>query len=77
DMRWLVVESTNKTIGFVIQRDGRDLSLDITTADQFNEQLQIDIGILGVNHRRLESFSGLGLALQSWRRRLTRFICLW
>jgi regulator of sigma E protease len=59
DMRGLVVESPNKTLGFVIQRDGRDLSLDITPAAQFNEQLQIDIGILGVKSPPVGEFQRL------------------
>jgi len=60
DMRGLVVESPNKTLDFIIERDGRNLSLNITPAAQFNEQLQIDIGILGVKSPPVGEFQRLG-----------------
>ncbi|MBL6595752.1 MAG: RIP metalloprotease RseP [Candidatus Puniceispirillum sp.] len=60
DMRGLVLESPNKTINFIIERDGRNLSLNITPAAQFNEQLQIDIGILGVKSPPVGEFQRLG-----------------
>ena len=60
DMRGLVVESPNKTLDFIIERDGRNLSLNITPAAQFNEQLQIDIGILGVKSPPVGELQRLG-----------------
>ena len=60
DMRGLVVESPNKNLDFIIERDGRNLSLNITPAAQFNEQLQIDIGILGVKSPPVGEFQRLG-----------------
>jgi regulator of sigma E protease len=60
DMRGLVVESPNKDLRFVILRDGRELNLNITPAAQFNEQLQIDIGILGVKSPPVGEIQKLG-----------------
>jgi regulator of sigma E protease len=60
DMRGLVVESPNKDLGFVILRDGRELNLNITPAAQFNEQLQIDIGVLGVKSPPVGEIKKLG-----------------
>ena len=47
DVRGLVVESPGKLLQFVLLRNGRQLTVDVTPATQFNEQLQINIGILG------------------------------
>ncbi|MDA9874291.1 RIP metalloprotease RseP [Alphaproteobacteria bacterium] len=60
DMRGLVVESPNKDLRFVILRDGRELNLNITPAAQFNEQLQINIGVLGVKSPPVGEIQKLG-----------------
>ena len=60
DMRGLVVESPDKTLQFVLLRNGRQLSLDVTPQSQFNEQLQINIGILGVTSVPVGEFNRLG-----------------
>ena len=48
DMRGLVVESPNKELLFEIVRGGAELSLPVTPKAQYNEQLQITMGLLGV-----------------------------
>ncbi len=60
DMRGLVVESPGKALSFVIRRGTRDLELSITPAVRFNEQLQINIGVLGVKSPPVGQFQRLG-----------------
>ena len=60
DMRGLVVESPGKPLQFILLRDGRQLTVDVTPQSQFNEQLQINIGILGVTSVPVGEFSRLG-----------------
>ena len=60
DMRGLIVESPGKPLQFVLLRDGRQLTVDVTPRSQFNEQLQIHIGILGVTSVPVGEFSRLG-----------------
>ena len=61
DMRSLVVESPGKTLSFVVQRDSSELKFFITPESQFNDQLQIDIGVLGVKSPPVGKFQRLGL----------------
>ena len=61
DMRGLVVESPGKALSFVIQRGTRDLELIVTPESHFNEQLQINIGVLGVKSPPVGEFQRLGL----------------
>ena len=60
DMRGLVVESPGKPLQFILLRDGRQLTVDVTPQSQFNEQLQINIGILGVTSLPVGEYSRLG-----------------
>ena len=60
DMRGLIVESPGKPLKFVLLRDGRQLTVDVTPQSKFNEQLQINIGILGVRSVPVGEFSRLG-----------------
>ena len=60
DMRGLVVESPGKPLQFILLRDGRQLTVDVTPQSQFNEQLQINIGILGVTSVPVGEYSRLG-----------------
>ena len=60
DMRGLVVESPGKLLQFVLLRNGRQLTVNVTPKSQFNEQLQINIGILGVKSIPIGEFSRLG-----------------
>ena len=60
DMRGLVVESPGKPLQFVLLRNGRQFTVDMTPISQFNEQLQINIGILGVKSVPVGEFSRLG-----------------
>ena len=60
DMRGLVLESPGKRLQFVVLRDDRQLTVDVTPQSQFNERLQIDIGILGVKSVPVGEFSRLG-----------------
>jgi regulator of sigma E protease len=60
DMRGIVVESPGKLLQFVLLRDGQQLTVDVTPISQFNEQLQINIGILGVKSIPVGEFSRLG-----------------
>ena len=60
DMRGLVVESPGKPLQFVLLRNGRQLTVDVTPQSQFNKQLQIDIGILGVTSVPVGEYSRLG-----------------
>jgi len=60
DMRGLVVESPGKMLQFVLLRDGRQLTVDVTPKAQFNEQLKIDMGILGVKSLPVGEFTRLG-----------------
>ena len=48
DMRGLIVESPGKPLQFVLLRNNRQLTVDVTPESQFNEELQINIGLLGV-----------------------------
>ncbi len=59
DMRGLVVESPGKTLSFVIQRGKRDLELLVTPGVRYNEQLQINIGLLGVKSPPVGEFQRL------------------
>jgi len=60
DMRGLVVESPGKALSFVIQRGTRDLVLTVTPEIRFNEQLQMNIGVLGVKSPPVGEFQRLG-----------------
>ena len=60
DMRGLVVESPGKQLQFVLLRDGRQLSVEVTPKSQFNDRLQINIGVLGVTSLPAGEFSRLG-----------------
>jgi regulator of sigma E protease len=60
DMRGLIVESPGKSLTFVLMRDGQQLSLDVTPQAEFNEQLQINIGVLGVKSVPVGEFDRLG-----------------
>jgi regulator of sigma E protease len=60
DMRGLVVESPDKTLQFVLLRDGQQLTVDVTPQSQFNEQLQMNVGILGVKSMPVGEFNRLG-----------------
>ena len=60
DMRGLVIESPGKPLKFVLLRNGQQLSLDVTPQSQFNEQLQINVGILGVKSAPVGEFKRLG-----------------
>ena len=62
DMRGLVVESPGKNLQFVLLRNDRMLTLDVTPQSQFNEQLQMNIGILGVTSGPVGEYSRLGLS---------------
>ncbi len=61
DMRGLVIESPNKKLSFVLQRGSRKIEIDVTPKSRYNEQLQIDIGILGVKSPPVGEFRRLGL----------------
>ncbi|MDC1383368.1 RIP metalloprotease RseP [Candidatus Puniceispirillum sp.] len=61
DMRGLVVESPNKRLSFVLQRDSREIEVYVTPNSEYNEQLQLDIGILGVKSPPSGEFIRLGL----------------
>ena len=61
DMRGLVVESPNKRLSFVLQRDSREIVVYVTPNSQYNKELQIDIGILGVKSPPVGEFTKLGL----------------
>ncbi len=61
DMRGLVVESPGKSLSFVVQRGTRELEFFVTPKAQFNEQLQIEVGVLGVKSAPLGKFQRLGL----------------
>ena len=60
DMRGLVVESPNKRLSFVIQRGSREIEDYVTPKSQYNKQLQIDIGILGVKSPPVGEVTRLG-----------------
>ena len=60
DMRGLVLESPGKPLQFVLLRNGQRFTVDMTPQSQFNEQLQINIGILGVKSAPVGEFSRLG-----------------
>jgi regulator of sigma E protease len=60
DMRGLVVESPGRPLQFVLLRDGRQLTIDVTPQSRFNEQLKINIGILGVKSSAVGEFQRLG-----------------
>jgi len=60
DMRGLIVESPDKTLQFVLLRDGQQLTVDVTPQSQFNEQLQMNVGILGVKSMPVGEFNRLG-----------------
>ena len=60
DMRGLIVESPGKPLKFVLLRNGRQLTIDVTPQSKFNEQLQMNIGILGVASVPVGEFSRLG-----------------
>ena len=60
DMRGLIVESPGKPLQFVFVRDGRLLTVDVTPQSQFNEQLNMNIGILGVTSGPVGEFNRLG-----------------
>ena len=48
DMRGLVVESPGRQLTFTLVRDGNEMSLPVTPRSVFNEQMQINMGMLGV-----------------------------
>jgi regulator of sigma E protease len=60
DMRGLIVESPGKLLQFVLIRDGQQLNVDVTPQSQFNEQLQINIGVLGVTSTPVGELNRLG-----------------
>ena len=60
DMRGLIVESPGKPLQFVLLRDGRLLTVDVTPQSKFNKQLQINIGVLGVKSVPVGEFRRLG-----------------
>ena len=60
DMRGLIVESPGKPLQFVLLRNGQQLTIDVTPQSQFNEQLQINIGLLGVKSVPVGEFNRLG-----------------
>ena len=60
DMRGLIVESPGKPLQFVLIRDGQQLNFDVTPQSQFNEQLQINIGVLGVTSTPVGELNRLG-----------------
>ena len=60
DMRALVFESPDKTLEFIIQRNGRDISFAVTPAATFNEGLGINVGVLGVRSAPLGEFEKMG-----------------
>ena len=62
DMRGLVVESPGKALSFLIQRGTSDLELTVTPEVRFNEQLQLNVGVLGVKSPPLGEFRRLGPA---------------
>ena len=61
DMRGLVVESPDKKLSFILQRGAREIQVDVTPKSQYNDQLQIEIGILGVRSPPVGEFKRLGL----------------
>ena len=48
DMRGLIIESPGKQLDFLLRRDGQVLTLPVTPKPEFNEQLGIKVGVLGV-----------------------------
>lgn len=48
DMRAMVVESPARQLEFQVQRDGNPMTLFVTPTARFDEQLQMNIGLLGV-----------------------------
>ena len=60
DMRGLVVESPGKALSFIIQRGSRNLELTVTPEVRYNEQLQINIGVLGVKSAPVGELQRLG-----------------
>ena len=61
DMRGLVAESPNKRLSFILQRDSREIVIYVTPDSQYNKQLQINIGVLGVKSSPVGEFTKLGL----------------
>ena len=65
DMRGLVAESPGRPLDFVVDRDGQILNLVVTPASRYIEELQLNIGFLGVrsttnvSHKRLLPGSAL------------------
>lgn len=68
DMRGLVVESPGRSLAFTIQREDRELTLNVTPTPRYNESMQIYMGVLGVksagagSRERLLPGSALGAA---------------
>lgn len=60
DMRGLVVESPGRQLTFTLVRDGNEMSLPVTPRSVFNEQMQINMGMLGVKS------SGAGERRRLW-----------
>ena len=48
DMRGMVVESPGRLLSFKVDRSGAVIDFDVTPAVQFDNQLQMNIGLLGV-----------------------------
>jgi regulator of sigma E protease len=62
DMRGLVVESPGRPLDFVMRRGGRDFTLTITPKSSYNEQLGIDVGVIGVTSPPIREFEKYGLS---------------
>ena len=60
DMRGLVVESPDRELMFTLVRDGNEMRLPVTPRSVFNEQMQINMGQLGVKS------SGAGERRRLW-----------
>ena len=61
DMRGLVIESPNKSLSFLIERNSREIEINVIPDSQYNSELQIDMGVLGVKSPPLGELKRLGL----------------
>ena len=60
DMRGLIFESPGKPLNFIITRDGQQVTIEVVPKLQFNEQLQLNVGVLGVKSVPVGEFERLG-----------------